>query len=777
MQKIEENFNPKVSIVIPVYNGVNFMREAIDSALNQTYQNIEVIVINDGSSDDTDKIAKSYGDRIRYFFKENGGVATALNLGIEKMEGEYFSWLSHDDIYSPKKIEQQIKIIKLNNDQDLIVACSFLFFKDDHKVIGSSPAFLSKFEMDKIHPLYFLFNGYIHGCALLINKSHFKRVGIFNEKLPSTQDFDLWFRLLRNAKIKFSSEKLVLSRSHSDQGSKANLISHIEECDRLWISMFKELTDEEMKGISGSIYSFYDNIINFLEENTSYKKCIIYAKRKKFDELRRMLVSFDFNKRDKLIKREINKYFNEVENIDLLVSFLKSDFNIPDTRKRIAFPVYGYWSDRGGMNRMISMLTKELSEKYKVYIFCTSSFMGGYEINKDVTFLQINSSGINTELLMCNLVLLLNIDVFINSHNCSIEAINILKSVNDLEVKTIAWNHEHYFLPYYNNSLISCCKNRNDIFGELDAVVWLTSFSANVYSLLQDNSATIHNFSTFENGKVPIAFKNNKQIISVARHNDQRKRLELLLKVFNKILFYCPDATLNVVGEYDLSMPVNGVNSIKNIGQLIKKINSDKKRVILSGWVNDIEKHYQDAVINVLCSYHEGFGLSLIEAAVHGLPSIVFDDYGFDDIIDDGINGYIIKDNDIDQMAYKISNLLNNEKDLNKFKNNALEINNKFIKEDIVKKWINLIDGILTISDKEDKNNFIQNNFISPILDKERFIKTIATEYEESIKRLIDSKNNQKISFLKNFSRSFLNGLKKIIPKKLKKIIKILISK
>ena len=79
-------FNPMVSIVIPVYNGANFLREAIDSALSQSYKNIEIIVINDGSDDanETDKIARSYGDTIQYFHKKNGGVASALNLASGK---------------------------------------------------------------------------------------------------------------------------------------------------------------------------------------------------------------------------------------------------------------------------------------------------------------------------------------------------------------------------------------------------------------------------------------------------------------------------------------------------------------------------------------------------------------------------------------------------------------------------------------------------------------------------------------------------------------------
>ena len=101
---MKDAFNPLVSIIIPVYNGENYLAEAINSALSQTYNNIEVIVINDGSKDQTDTICKSYGDRIKYLKKENGGVASALNFGIDNMNGEYFSWLSHDDLYLPDKV-------------------------------------------------------------------------------------------------------------------------------------------------------------------------------------------------------------------------------------------------------------------------------------------------------------------------------------------------------------------------------------------------------------------------------------------------------------------------------------------------------------------------------------------------------------------------------------------------------------------------------------------------------------------------------------------------
>ena len=131
--------SPKVTIVIPVYNGSNYMREAIDSALAQTYENIEILVVNDGSKDGgkTRDIALAYGDKIRYFEKENGGVATALNLAIQEMQGEYFSWLSHDDVYYPDKIQAEIEYLQKIGREDVIVYSDQDYIDRDSKITGT----------------------------------------------------------------------------------------------------------------------------------------------------------------------------------------------------------------------------------------------------------------------------------------------------------------------------------------------------------------------------------------------------------------------------------------------------------------------------------------------------------------------------------------------------------------------------------------------------------------------------------------------------------------
>lgn len=254
-------FAPKVSILIPVYNGANYMREAIDSALAQTYQNIEVIVINDGSTDASEEIALSYGEKIRYFAKENGGVATALNLGIEKMQGDYFSWLSHDDLYMPDKIKIQIEALQERNDLQTIVYSDFTEWNMEDGSV-SAAEISSQFSKERLENSVFpVCFGLIHGCSLLIHKSHFQRAGVFDEGLRTTQDYDLWFRMFRGQRLIFVPEPLICSRLHAAQGT--NTIScHQQERKEFFAQFFLSLSAEEMEELFGHPAMLYGRVEN-----------------------------------------------------------------------------------------------------------------------------------------------------------------------------------------------------------------------------------------------------------------------------------------------------------------------------------------------------------------------------------------------------------------------------------------------------------------------------------------------------------------------------------
>ena len=219
------NKNPLVSIVIPVYKGANYLAEAIDSALAQTYKNIEIIVVNDGSPDDgaTEKVALSYGEKIRYIYQKNGGVSSALNTGIREMKGEYFSWLSHDDLYEPNKVEKQVALIKSEND---IILCSGSFIDSKGTPIAHHTRTASgRFTGVELFKLV-LRDYCLNGLGFLVPKVVFDKEGGFDESLRYMQDMDMWLRMMwKDYTFVCHDDLLVKSRIHA--GQQTNTIADL----------------------------------------------------------------------------------------------------------------------------------------------------------------------------------------------------------------------------------------------------------------------------------------------------------------------------------------------------------------------------------------------------------------------------------------------------------------------------------------------------------------------------------------------------------------------
>jgi glycosyltransferase involved in cell wall biosynthesis len=208
--------DPRVSIVIPVYNGANYLRQAIDSALAQTYPNVEVLVVNDGSRDDgqTEAVALSYGDRIRYLPKANGGVSSALNLGIREMTGQWFCWLSHDDRYLPDKVAAQVDYLR-KEPSARAICCNFEAIDEQGSVteIIREPAALLRTGREVL-------STWIFGCALMIERELFTRTGPFNETNRTTQDLEMWLSLVEQTPIHYLPDVLCQLRQHAEAGSR-----------------------------------------------------------------------------------------------------------------------------------------------------------------------------------------------------------------------------------------------------------------------------------------------------------------------------------------------------------------------------------------------------------------------------------------------------------------------------------------------------------------------------------------------------------------------------
>lgn len=250
-----------VTILIPVYNGGPFLTQAIESALAQSWPAIEVLVIDDGSDDDghTERVCRSFGTRVRYLHRENGGVGAALNTGIAAMSGRYLTWLSHDDLYDPRKVEVQMKVLETQPEQCVIFG--------DYATIGEDGAVIAEIETGSGYrsdqPLWAILEGRINGCTVLLDRALLERHGGFDIGLPTTQDYELWWRLALHYPFVHVPGALVRHRVHEGQGSRGR--RHIEEASLLWMEMLERVPEEKACEHAGSELAFLLRAYDFLK--------------------------------------------------------------------------------------------------------------------------------------------------------------------------------------------------------------------------------------------------------------------------------------------------------------------------------------------------------------------------------------------------------------------------------------------------------------------------------------------------------------------------------
>lgn len=210
----------KVSIIIPIYNAEKYLNECINSALNQSYEQIEIIAVNDGSTDNSLKILEQYNNNIKIISKLNGGTASALNVGIKNMTGDWFKWLSADDVLHNNAIQELINEVKeIKNIKNTILYSNYEIIDSNSNVVREfiEPNYnkLNSFDFNVI-----LLDHYIgNGSTSLIHKSTLDEYGYFDETIGFAEDYELWLRfcLLQNCRLHLVSKILVQYRIHETQ--------------------------------------------------------------------------------------------------------------------------------------------------------------------------------------------------------------------------------------------------------------------------------------------------------------------------------------------------------------------------------------------------------------------------------------------------------------------------------------------------------------------------------------------------------------------------------
>ncbi|MHC5768216.1 MAG: glycosyltransferase family 2 protein [Nostoc sp.] len=209
---------PKVSIVIPAYNSLKFLPETMESVFKQTFKDFEVLVVNDGSSDDTEHWVSQIADpRFKLITQENQGLSGARNTGIAHASGEYIAFLDADDLWEPTKLEKQVLCLEENSEIGLVYTWVALI---DENGNFTGRVFKNYAENDVWHKLI-EHNIVESGSVAMVRRQCFDTCGVFDRNLRSfVEDWDMWLRIASRYPFKVMKEPLVYYRQHSTSASK-----------------------------------------------------------------------------------------------------------------------------------------------------------------------------------------------------------------------------------------------------------------------------------------------------------------------------------------------------------------------------------------------------------------------------------------------------------------------------------------------------------------------------------------------------------------------------
>jgi glycosyltransferase involved in cell wall biosynthesis len=208
---------PKVSVVIPAYNAMTYLPKTLDSVLQQTFTDFELLIVNDGS---TDEIASWFttvkDDRVRLISQANQGLPGARNTGIKEAQGEYIAFLDADDLWAPTKLEQQVQCLDAKPEVGLVYAWTLLI--DRH---GNSTGTVTAAQAEgNVWEKLLLGDVVGSGSAAMVRRSCFDRVGLFDRELTSIEDCDMWVRIAADYPFAVIKEVLVYYRQHSASMSR-----------------------------------------------------------------------------------------------------------------------------------------------------------------------------------------------------------------------------------------------------------------------------------------------------------------------------------------------------------------------------------------------------------------------------------------------------------------------------------------------------------------------------------------------------------------------------
>ncbi|HBR15685.1 MAG TPA: hypothetical protein DD723_09160 [Candidatus Omnitrophica bacterium] len=294
---------PKVSVIIPTYNRSDFIGRAIESVLKQTFQDYEIIIVDDGSTDETREIVlwlSKVNDKIKYFYQPNKGVSAARNRGLEEAKGEFIAFLDSDDSWAPEKLALQVKILEEHPRVGIVYAIMPMV---DEK--GESLGATQEHSGNNFKDLI-VKGGHYPTSAVITRKASFQKAGLFDEAMPILEDIDMWLRIARFYDV-HEMRGVTLAYYHRLTGTASRDKVKLFECQVMFYrKILKSYDDIPRRIVEKKLAKFLYLLAQANEERGQYAQAL-----KSFREaisLYPLVGTFFFWEKDGIIKKALKSF-------------------------------------------------------------------------------------------------------------------------------------------------------------------------------------------------------------------------------------------------------------------------------------------------------------------------------------------------------------------------------------------------------------------------------------------------------------------------------------
>jgi glycosyltransferase involved in cell wall biosynthesis/GT2 family glycosyltransferase len=667
---------PKVSIVLPTYNGSAHLKNSINSCLNQTYNNIELIIVDDGSTDATPQLIGSFKDsRIKYVrHKKNVGLPEALNTGFANTQGEYLTWTSDDNEFLPNAIEEMVNFLERNRDIGLVYADYWAHYLET----GAK-------ELRRMPDVLNIGKENVVGSCFMYTRRVYEAVGDYDPKFRLVEDYEYWIRISKRFKVMHYPKALYIYGEHSKtlKSTKqsgillfrallryANNFVTLSEFDDLihasYISLF-DVPKSSAKGSLRKMIRYFHDIVK--SSRISLGSCVLC-----FLLLFRQLMW----KGAKSFFSKAIFYPYEYIGFILFSRFGLSKLRVVEGHRNVLCIVPHIVL--GGADHVVLNIAKALGNEKFIFHIVTSSMLKNTWQNKfQGIFVNVITPRKRTKSIYYRyfelLIKKLNIEVVLITN--SIVGYEYLPRMKFQfpNVKTIDLLHAENYPPIQLEKFAQYIDTRICISHRLKNYMMVNYQRSGIDTKFIERLKVIHNGINTANFdpnvnkkgefKMQFAIPENQRIISfIGRFSPEK----------NPLLFV--EIAKNLVENYPFELKFVMAGEGPEIGKIKDLIRCYglENHFILSGMIDNVARLLKDTYVLLVVSRSEGIPLVILEAMNMGVPVISTNVGAISEVIENNTDGFLIDpDSDIvESFVGRILNLLSGKIDYGEFSSKSI---------------------------------------------------------------------------------------------------------